>query len=240
MVSKLKLPAYDDYDQMIADEAWQKGLKSLNAFLVKALKAEGAAPELNGNLFYAHKDPGFEGSGMVPQFDGKRRNLFKLAKDATHMFEVGVNGGHSLYLALSANPELRVTGVDICQTMADTWARVDIYVPKAFEWLEKSFPGRCTFITGNSLVELPRFVDENPDDKIDLLHLDGAKDTHLREFLAAYPNMPRGAKVIQDDTNTKPVRKSMRQILSLEMAKRVNMQKNELTIVPGHKILRVV
>lgn len=235
----LKLPSYDTYDEMLACDAWQNALESLNAQLVKLLNDADAAPELNGNLFYSHKDPKFEGSELVPQFDGKRRNLFKLAKDAKHMLEVGVNGGHSLFLALSANPKLRVTGIDICRQVVPSWARVDVYVPGAFDWLSKAFPKRCSFITGNSLIELPRYTDENPKEKIDLLHLDGAKDTHLREFLAIRPLMRKGAVLLQDDTNTKPVRTSMRQIQNLGYAVKPSLDDTGLLEIPGHKILYV-
>lgn len=199
----------------------------------------GKKTELNGNLFYRHKDAGFQTEEMTPRFDGKRRNLFHLARQSAHMFEVGVNGGHSLYLALSSNPKLRITGVDICKQVSADWARVDIYVPAAFDWLTKAFPGRCIFISGNSLIELPRYVDQNPEEKVDLLHLDGAKDTHLREFLAMRPLMGEGAFLLQDDTNAQPVRNSMRQILRLGLANKANVVETGLVEAWGHRTLIV-
>lgn len=239
MSDSLNLPEYETYDDLIACDAWQAGLQDLNAHLATSLTDAGQATELNGNLFYEHLDAEFRNRGLTPRFDGKRRNLFKLAKESEHMFEVGVNGGHSLYLALSANPELRVTGVDICKQVQPSWGRVDIYVPAAFEWLNNSFPGRCSFIAGNSLVELPRYVEEDPGETVDLLHLDGAKNTHLREFLAIRPLMSEGAVLLQDDTNTKPVRQSMRQILKLGFAKRADTDETDLLEIPGHKVLIV-
>lgn len=239
MIENLKLPTYESYDDMLACGAWTAGLDDLNTHLANTLSHWGQHVELNGNLFYAHRDPDYRHKGLLERFDGKRRNLFWLARQSAHLFEVGVNGGHSLYLALSANPTLRVTGVDICKQLSPTWARVDIYVPAAFAWLRHAFPGRCRFITGNSLVELPKYADENPSETIDLLHLDGSKDTHLREFLALKPLMPKGAFLLQDDTNMGPVRMSMRQILQLGLAERVDADHPSLLDLPGHKVLLV-
>ncbi len=238
-MDRLNLPTYESYDEMLACPAWIAGLDDLNAHLANTLSRWGQSAELNGNLFYAHRDPDFLNSGLLPRFDGKRRNLFWLARQSRHMFEVGVNGGHSLYLALSANPALRVTGVDICRQLTPTWARVDIYVPAAFAWLTQAFPGRCRFITGNSLVELPKYADENPTETIDLLHLDGSKDTHLREYLALKPLMPKGAFLLQDDTNMGPVRVAMRQILQLGLAQKVDVDHPDLQDLPSHKVLVV-
>lgn len=239
MIEKIDLPEYGNYDAMLACKAWKAGLDSLNAHLVKVLSDAGQKTELNGNLFYAHLAQDFQTLDLLPRFDGKRRNLFSIARQASHMFEVGVNGGHSLYLALSANPSLRVTGVDICRQLAPSWGRVDIYVPAAFEWLSHAFPDRCRFIEGNSLLELPRYVIENPREKVDLLHLDGSKDTHLREFLAMRPVMPQGALLLQDDTNMGPVRQAMQQIVRLGFAKPADAATYGLLELPGHKILVV-
>ncbi|WP_217357060.1 class I SAM-dependent methyltransferase [Ruegeria arenilitoris] len=195
---------------------------------------------LNGNLFYKHKSVSFETDELFPPFEGKRRNLFALAQNSTHMFEVGVNGGHSLFLALSANPKLQVTGVDICRQIEPSWGRVDIYVPAAFDWLKAAFPGRTRFITGNSLIEIPRYVENNPDQRVDLLHLDGAKDTHLREFLAIRPCLEKSGKVVLDDTHTKPVRLGMRQIIRLGMARHIGDNNIGVQMVRQHRVLEVL
>lgn len=236
----LDLPAYTSFEGMSDCPKWRAALASLNAHLAAALVAENAEVSLNGNLFYAHKDLEFQEKPLLEDYEGKRRNLFKLAQGSGKFLEVGVNGGHSLFLALSANPNLHCIGIDICAQVSPTWARVDIYVPAAFEWLAAAFPGRTAFITGNSLVELPRFVLDNPDEKIDLLHLDGAKDTHLREFLAAQPVLTRGAHVIVDDTNTRPVKQSMRQMLQLKLAQHADANVLGLETTFGHRILSVI
>ena len=102
-------------------------------------------PSLNGNLFYSHKDPNFFQSDMVQKFETKRKNFFNLAKQISTLLEVGVNGGHSLFLALSSNPTLKVIGVDVAEKLDPSWAPVDKYVPAAYHWLTREFPERCVF-----------------------------------------------------------------------------------------------
>lgn len=231
---------FRDYEDMVGSKAWASKLTSLNTHLHESLAAQGCEPALMGNLFYRHNDPGFVTAELDPTFEGKRRNFFALAQQSTRLLEVGVNGGHSLFLALMANPELTVVGIDIAQRLTASMSRVDIYVPAAFAWLEGNFPGRVEMITGNSLLELPRLALERPDDRFDWLHLDGAKDTHLREFLAIRPLLAPHAKIMLDDTNRRPVRISMRQILGLKMAQHVNYGEGPIRRVQGHRVLEML
>lgn len=227
---------YDSYDEMISDPRWHERLLSLNTALVGSMDGMDDAAALNGNLFYDHKDPDFHKSEIVEKFEVKRRNFFNLAKQISTLLEVGVNGGHSLFLALSASPTLQVFGIDVAERLEPSWAPVDRYVPAAYAWLEKEFPGRCTFIKGNSLVELPKLALENPTQQIDAVHLDGAKDTHLRELLAILPLMKEGGFVIFDDANTVPVRKSLEQIKALDIARPRDLTHLGLERTPGHRI----
>ena len=230
---------YGSYDEMISCAEWREGLRDLNGTLLASMEGHDGATALNGNLFYEHLDPGFAEAELAPRFAQKRINLFNLAASATRMLEVGVNGGHSLYLALSANPDLQVIGVDICRQVEPGWGPVHLYVPAAFAWLERAFPGRCRFEAGNSLLILPRIAEESPNLRIDLLHLDGAKDTHLRETLAVHDLLSRDGHVIYDDANTKPVRKSLRQVRSLNLARPVDLSAMGVMRTPGHRVFRV-
>lgn len=231
---------YDSYEDMVSDAQWQDRLKALNSALAQSMAAEEDAPCLNGNLFYEHKDTGFCDAALLPAFERKRKNLFNLSKQVSTLLEVGVNGGHSLFLALSANPDLRVIGIDVAERLDPQWAPVEIYVPAAFAWLENEFPDRCQFIKGNSLVELPKFVLDNPDRQIDAVHLDGAKNTHLRELLAILPLMQEGGFVIFDDANTKPVNRGIAQVKALNIARPRNLSHLGLERTPGHRIFPIL
>jgi hypothetical protein len=231
---------YDTYEEMVSDAAWQDRLKSLNAALLDSMKDFEGEHSLNGNLFYDQKAPGFVDFDLSERFQTKRKNFFYLSKHISTLLEVGVNGGHSLFLALSANPDLKVVGIDIAERLHESWAPVQLYVPAAFEWLSEEFPGRCTFITGNSLVELPRYVIDNPDAHIDAVHLDGSKDTHLRELLSVLPLMKRGGFVIFDDANTKPVSRGISQIMALNIARPRKLGHLGIERTPGQKIFPIL
>ncbi|WP_162617531.1 class I SAM-dependent methyltransferase [Yoonia maritima] len=231
---------YERYEDMVTDPAWRKRLLSLNKALAKTMHGMDELPSLNGNLFYAHKDLEFIEGELLERFEVKRKNFFQLAKHISSLLEVGVNGGHSLFLALSANPSLKVVGIDVCEPLDPSWAPVHKYVPAAFRWLKKEFPGRCTFIKGNSLVELPKFALKNETTVVDAVHLDGAKDTHLRELLAILPLMNEDGYVVFDDANTKPVRKGIDQVKKLNIARPRDLSHMGIERTPGHRVFPIL
>ncbi len=152
------------------------------------------------------------------------------------MFEIGVNAGHSMLLALMANPELKCVGVDICTRLYTRWARVDIYVPAAFDWLKYKFRDRVKLIVGNSLVEAPLFQINNPDERIDFLHFDGSKDTHAKEVLALNSILPSGAFIIHDDINMRDVRRSDRRLRKIGATQPLDYASNGLVECKYHVI----
>jgi len=232
--------SYDSYEEMIADPMWRKRLLSLNSALLNSMKSIEEVPSLNGNLFYRHKDPEFCQNDMIQRFETKRKNFFYLAKHVSTLLEVGVNGGHSLFLALSSNPLLNVIGIDVAEKLHASWAPVDKYVPAAYKWLKREFPNRCIFIKGHSLIELPKFALENPTMTIDAIHLDGSKDTHLRELLAILPLMKKGGFAVFDDANTQSVGKSLSQIKSLNIARPRDLSHLGIEATPGHRIFSIL
>ena len=198
------------YDAMIASSEWTEDLRSLNAALAEALRAADCEPILCGNLFYLHRQADFETAPLEPDFDHKRRRFFEIARQGGTMIEIGVNGGHSLLLAKSANPALRLIGIDICRSRGEGSPRGDIYVPVAMRWLETRFPGDFRFRVGDSRVEAPRFAIENPDERIDILHVDGAKATYLCDIVNLLPVLHEGTILVIDDSELPEVRKYIR------------------------------
>jgi len=207
------------YETLIETEQWQTRLKGLNGALVEALREFGAPEHLNGNLFYDHLQPNFAQAELLSDCNKKRRRLFELAKGASHLFEVGVNGGHSMFLALSANPNLKCDGVDICQQVQPKWGRVDIYVPAAIKWLQLEFETEINLHIGRSSLVVPKFAYENGDAEIDLLHLDGDKRSYLRDFINIEPRLQAGATIIIDDTNMGGCRRVAEKICLLGLGK---------------------
>ena len=178
-------------------ESWLDGLFRLNRVI-----AESGVP-LEGNLFYEHHDRSFVDSPPDPSLRAKRDRFRSVAVSHARLLEIGVNGGHSAYAALTANPELTYFGVDIC---------AHAYVRPAIEWLQAEFPGRVSFESGNSLKTLPSLRRQGH--LCDAFHVDGAKINYLADILHCRQMMTGTiAIVIVDDTNGPLVAASWRRCL---------------------------
>jgi predicted O-methyltransferase YrrM len=66
--------------------------------------------------------------------------------------EIGFNSGFSALLMLTANPELKLTCVDICEHK---------YTEPCFEYLKTIFQDRITLVKGDSTVVLPEVLQSN-------------------------------------------------------------------------------
>jgi hypothetical protein len=209
-------PAADD--PLIDSDAFRADLADLNRALHDALSAAGVAPVLNGNLFYGHLAPGFWQAPPEPESAAKRRALAAVARRGRTLLEIGVNGGHSLLLAKSANPGLVCIGLDIAAQVDPTWARVDLYVPVAMDWLARRFPGDMRFFVGDSRLEAPRFAVENPEVRIDILHVDGAKETYFRDVVNLLPLLHAGSLDVIDDTDLAQVRLAVTRLVRAGLA----------------------
>lgn len=208
---------HSDYDSLIESEAFQANLASLNLALAESLASCAAPLRLNGNLFYAHLQNAFQNAPLLKEAEGKRRRFVEIARRGTTFAEIGVNGGHSLLLAKSANPALKCIGIDICRQVDPNWARVDVYVPVAMQWLLNRFPGDFQFLIGDSRLEAPRLAVDFPETKLDVLHVDGAKDTYLRDVLNLLPLMHRDTLVVIDDSNLSEVKTAIRQMIATKL-----------------------
>jgi hypothetical protein len=104
---------------------------------------------------------------------------------------VGLNGGHSAYIALTSNPALEFHSIDICEHS---------YVLAVAEHLLREFPGRFFFHRGNCLQVLPRLAKNAQ--KFDSFHIDGAKNTYFKD-ISECALMVRGksAVIIMDDAD---------------------------------------
>lgn len=88
----------------------------------------------------------------------KQEELYRNAMSASSVLEIGVYVGHSLLIMLLANPDLKITCIDI----EDKFAR------RAVEYLNKHFDGRITFIHGDAV----KVIEELADDSFDFVHID--------------------------------------------------------------------
>lgn len=157
------LVAREEYESVVA------AAEPLFAEISKICQATGEAVE--GNCFYFHKQLGsaVAAAELLP----KQMNIFSLGRAATDILEIGFNAGHSTLLFLLANPATHVTCFDICE---------HAYTRPCFEFIERTFPGRCELIAGDSTKTVPAFVRDNPGRRFDLVHIDGCHEAAVAEL----------------------------------------------------------
>lgn len=166
-------------------EDWLRGLYELNAVV-----AESGEP-VAGNIFYDHRQEDYETSPPIAMNRAKRDRFRLACAGRTRMLEIGVNAGHSAYLALTSDPQLEFHGVDIGDHS---------YVRPAVAWLEKAFPDRVFYYEGSCLDVLPKLAKDNM--RFDLFHIDGAKHTYYLDVLNSHRLIAGdSALVIIDDAN---------------------------------------
>ena len=171
-------------DDMEQSDSWLQGLAMLN----RVIAATGQP--LIGNLCYDHRQADFVDAPPNPILRSKRDRVRTAVEGRTKMLEVGVNGGHSAYVALTSNPVLEFHGVDICE---------HAYVRPAVAQLQNEFPGRVFFYEGSALEVLPALPDRGQ--RFDVFHIDGSKWTYLEDVLNCAPIMAGdSATLIVDDT----------------------------------------
>jgi len=88
----------------------------------------------------------------------KQELLFNEVKTAHNVLEIGTYMGHSLFIMLLSNPNLKITCVDID----------DKYTGPSVKLLNKYFNNNITFIKKNSLEALNDITE-----KFDFFHIDG-------------------------------------------------------------------
>jgi len=91
----------------------------------------------------------------------KQELLYNCVKTAKKVLEIGTYMGHSLFIMLLSNPDLKITCIDIDATF--TRPAVDV--------LNKYFNNAITFIHSDSLTALKQM-----NEKFDFFHIDGLHD----------------------------------------------------------------
>ena len=169
-------------------------------FLERLAKLNGIVRDsgetLEGGLFYWNEEADFVGRPPDPTLAPARRNLWRASRFKRSMLEVGVNAGHGALLALSGNPDLVWTGVDIC---------LHEYVEPCVAYLASEFPGRVRFFKGDSREALPRISTHHADLDFDLFHVDGGHTDELcRADISNCLRLARGGRgkhLVLDDIN---------------------------------------
>jgi predicted O-methyltransferase YrrM len=102
--------------------------------------------------------------GYSQEIPDQVADLIKLSKDSINVMEIGFNAGHSAEVFLKNNPNLTLTSFDL---------GFHDYVATAKEYIDMFYPNRHTLILGDSTITIPKYINENPDKKFDLIFIDG-------------------------------------------------------------------
>jgi predicted O-methyltransferase YrrM len=111
----------------------------------------------------------FEMEGFSQQLSGQVDDLKKLVSDPLikKVLEIGFNAGHSAEIFLKTNPNIQLTSFDLnCQACV-TFGK---------QFIDMTYPGRHTLISGDSTFKIPEFVRSHPNEKFDLIFIDGGYD----------------------------------------------------------------
>lgn len=200
------------YNSLVESTDFVDKLNILNNSLKIALENKKYIPTLIGNLFYDHEqiNPPFYNSPLIKEwgYEEKRIRFSKASKMRTNMFEIGLNGGHSSFLAMTANKNLTVYSNDIAEFYPPCPnIHPEIYVPEAANTLKTLFNNRFNFIKGSCISEVPIFVQNNPEMVFDIIHIDGAKHTYKQDFINIRPLLANNSIVIFDDTQQSHVQR---------------------------------
>jgi len=86
-----------------------------------------------------------------------------------NILEIGFNAGHSSFLFLTKS-KAKVVSFDLAN---------QAHSAKAKTYLDSRFPGRHQLVTGDSKAALPDYVTKNPNQKFDLIFIDGSTDPNV-------------------------------------------------------------
>ncbi len=80
------------------------------------------------------------------------------------VMEIGFNAGHSAEFFFEHCKEAEVLSFDL---------NLHAYTKFGVEFLQKKYKNRFTFIEDDSKITIPRYIENNPNEKYDLIYVDG-------------------------------------------------------------------
>ena len=179
--------------------------------------------KIQGNCFTKHLDI----NKKIPKLLYKQCNHFSLGKISNRIMEIGFNAGHSCLLYLLANPTSKIVVFDICEHK---------YTKLCFEYLQTKFPNRLEIYPGDSTKTVPDYHNNNPNEKFDLIHIDGCHHTKIANL--DFQNSLKLASdiIIWDDTQVDSLNKLFKNYIKQGLIYEVSLYK---TFVYKHRICRL-
>ena len=177
---------------------------------------------VEGNCFTQHENI----DHVMKELIYKQLNHFSLGMNATNIMEIGFNAGHSSLLYLLSNSNSKLTIFDICS---------HVYTIPCFKYLQSVFPNRLQIFPGDSTNTIPKFINNNPNTKFDLIHIDGCHhpDIANQDF---YNSLKLASDIIiWDDTQMKTLDNLLNEYIRKGLVSEVFMYK---TFTYEHRICR--
>lgn len=194
-------------EKYIYDSPIIKPFSDIHMSLYNIVKDSGEINE--GDLVFLHKT--FEGNKeyhwykyedlVLDSHIQKQTNLVKLVQDKKNILEIGFNAGHSTAIMLNYNQLANITVVDICEHK---------YVKPCYEYLNKVYPGRITFIEGDSTKKLKELKDN-----YDFIHIDGCHAPEIAEqdIINSDMLLEKNGIILLDDTQDEKLDKLGNELL---------------------------
>lgn len=124
--------------------------------------------------------------GFSQEIPEQTQFLSEAASQCLNILEIGFNAGHSAEIFLSSNEDVCVTSFDIGEHS---------YVKHGKLFIDNQYQNRHTLILGDSLKTIPEYSAEFPNNKFELIFIDGGHD-----YNNAYNDIVNCAKLATKDT----------------------------------------
>jgi predicted O-methyltransferase YrrM len=196
------MPQFLPLNSVLQSSGFKAHLFALNKICADVSHHYGVSSEdsfkIEGGLMYQHVQEYRVTDGPDPRRTQKLTNFLLACSSAKRMLEIGSNAGHSVLLALSANPELVVYSNDIFHHH---------YTERCLSYLKGVFGNRLHVLPGDSREVVPLLATHHSL-QFDLLHVDGGHGESLcRTDIANCLRIAgRRSMMLVDDTSADHIR----------------------------------
>ena len=145
--------------------------------------------EVEGNYCFIHKTIIDKNSIPIEERSWKREYLREAVKNCKYGLEIGFNAGHSSTIILSANSNIILSSIDICEHP---------YTIPCAKFLKKQYENRFHFFEGSSQKILKG---KKPQMPLDFIHVDGGHGIGNFYFDIDWSlkYLPKGGRLLIDD-----------------------------------------